>query len=345
MTPTARSRGLKFPVILLGKEKLDSKTIRAFLKQTQYELVLVGNKDVPVLYNGETDDEPLDMIESFGQLGWPDDFMNEINQKPGVNGKAFVILDSTSGQDQSTCLVAASVGDDNPTIDHAKFRCQFSSTLSVLAQLDRGGPADIPHIIRRLRTEAAEAGAVWEMALVDRIKSREAQIGLSKFPPSKDWNTRCPEALPRTSRPYFPIFRSAEISLQTLNEFLESTYCKEHWGHSSDEPDPRASIITAVEPPYSDGPAEPPLKTVPYLPKQFLGTRPHEFDAIVRSVFSCPSNENPEFNYNRYIVMDEMTEKDKTVLIIANDETEGLVVSRSDFKGALLILISSKVTS
>ena len=56
--------------------------------------------------------------------------------------------------------------------------------------------------------------------------------------------------------------------------------------------------------------------------------------------------EGSELNYNRFIVLDELSEKDKTVIVAANNELDGhLLLSRCDFKGALISLLAPEETS
>ncbi|KAK9778467.1 hypothetical protein SCAR479_04489 [Seiridium cardinale] len=347
MAPTTRSSANsdpKFPIILMVDKGLSAETIRTFLDQTNHELLLVAKRDLSVLLTGDSDDEQLDTAESFKEdlpksIYVMNGFMDAIAKKPCINGKAFVILDDTTGQDRSTCLVAADVR-DNPATDYLTFRCQFSSALSALEELDHGD-SSIQHAIRRLRNEAALAGGTWSKATVEKIKSRKSLLDPSKFSPSKDWDTNCAAEFPDSARPYVPVFRSAEISLKTLNEFLKSAYDQD-WGDDSTS-DPRVSFITALEPPYGDGPAAAPLKTTPDCPDILLGARPSEYDAVVRSAFAA---KKPDLNYNRFIVMDELTETEKTVILATNAEREGeLVIARSDFGGALISLLSLENTS
>jgi hypothetical protein len=182
-----------------------------------HELVLVAKRDLSVLITGDSDDEPLDKVESFKaelpkSMQVMSDFMDGIAKKPGINSKAFVILDDATGQDESTCLIAVDVRKENPATDYLTFRCQFSSTLSALEELN--GSSSAQQTLKRLRNETAMAGGVWSKATVDKVKSRKPRFDPSEFPPSQDWNTNCAAEFPDAARPYIPVFRSVEIGLK-----------------------------------------------------------------------------------------------------------------------------------
>lgn len=51
-----------------------------------------------------------------------------------------------------------------------------------------------------------------------------------------------------------------------------------------------------------------------------------------------------ELNYNRFIVMDKLTEETQCVLIACNNELDQLQLLRSDFKNALLAILAPENT-
>ncbi|KAI1775876.1 hypothetical protein F4818DRAFT_415240 [Hypoxylon cercidicola] len=124
--------------------------------------------------------------------------------------------------------------------------------------------------------------------------------------------------------------------MQTLNEFLEQAY-DQRFGPLVD---PRVAFITSLTSPYIEGLASPPLSSTPKLPEPLLDANPVDCDAIVRSCFPDSTLE-PKLNHNRYIIMDEYTEKEKTVIIALNSENDGqLLLVRTNFKGAVLGLLA-----
>ena len=85
------------------------------------------------------------------------------------------------------------------------------------------------------------------------------------------------------------------------------------------------------------------MKTVPTQPDALLGALPSDCDAIVRSCFPA---QDPELHYNQFIIADELTEKEKTVIIAENDENEGgLILIRCNFKAAVISFKGAENTS
>lgn len=91
-----------------------------------------------------------------------------------------------------------------------------------------------------------------------------------------------------------------------MNEFLKQAY-----DHRYGPPvDPRVVFITRLTSPYTDELASPYLMSTPELPEVLLDAKPADCDAIVRSCFPDRTLE-PKLCYNRFIIMDEHTEKEK----------------------------------
>lgn len=106
------------------------------------------------------------------------------------------------------------------------------------------------------------------------------------------------------------------------------------------------AFVTSIDKaPFHSGKAEKQLDSVPHVPSVLIGASAIECDAIVRSRFPV-NGDDSEMNYNLFVVLDELTEKDKTVLVAANNELDGqLLLGRTDFKSALTVLVAPSDTS
>jgi hypothetical protein len=104
------------------------------------------------------------------------------------------------------------------------------------------------------------------------------------------------------------------------------------------------AFVTSLDRPFHTGPAEPPLLEAPKLPSLLQGATPAECDTLVRHYFS--PQDDSQLNYNRFIVMDELTEQTKTVLLACNCEFGGteLQLLRCDFQGALITVLAPEST-
>lgn len=103
------------------------------------------------------------------------------------------------------------------------------------------------------------------------------------------------------------------------------------------------AFVTSLQDPFHSGPAtKEPLKSVPKLPSILLGASPQECDVLTRHLF--PPQDMSELNYNRFIVMDKLTEETQCVLIACNNELDQLQLLRSDFKNALLAILAPENT-
>ncbi|KAI0006245.1 hypothetical protein F4779DRAFT_597138 [Xylariaceae sp. FL0662B] len=343
MTPTTRSHAngsTKFSAIC--STYIDLKTLKSFLSHTHHQVALVANSALSELITDDSDDTSLSSIEVIEKKlpEWNQiipKFMDSITQKSGINAKAFIILDAMTAQDKSTCFVATdSREDEYGAWPYLGFRCDFSSLVSALEALDYAS-------VRDLRNQAAISSGAWRKQVLDTRKRQPSRIKPSNYERHQGWSTELVPTNNDTSKPYFPIFRTADVSLEILNAFLKAAY-DQNWG-PSDIPDPRVSFITSLSPPYGQGPAEAPLKSVPEVPAALLHASPDDCDAIARSCFPASDGGIPELNYQRFIIMDELTEREKTVIIATNNEIDGrLLLTRCDFKGAVISLIAPGAT-
>jgi len=129
---------------------------------------------------------------------------------------------------------------------------------------------------------------------------------------------------------------------KTLNTFTEEAYS------TLPETDPTIApytmaFVTSLQHPFHSGPAtKDPLTNVPALPSILLGATPQECDVLTRHLF--PPQDKSELNYNRFIVLDKLTEETQTVLLACNNEFSQLQLLRSDFKDTLLAILAPENT-
>ncbi|TLD31150.1 hypothetical protein PspLS_02457 [Pyricularia sp. CBS 133598] len=144
----------------------------------------------------------------------------------------------------------------------------------------------------------------------------------------------------------YPAFITASdgISLEILNSFISEAYKP----YRAMEPLPvTLSIINHYEPASSpnfslesknsDGPTTKPLATLPSIPEAFASASPQACSALARSRFPA----QPDLAWDGFVVLDDFTEASRTVVVGAHDGDRGLVLARSDFRGALSIHVSA----
>lgn len=105
------------------------------------------------------------------------------------------------------------------------------------------------------------------------------------------------------------------------------------------------AFVTSVKHPFHEGPAKKNrhLSSMAALPSLLSGASAEECDILTRRLF--PPQDRSELNYNRFIIMDELTEKTNTVLLACNCEIDGkLQLLRSDFGNALLAVLAPENT-
>ncbi|KAH9908392.1 hypothetical protein F4778DRAFT_717079 [Xylariomycetidae sp. FL2044] len=365
MAPTTRTQARKASptkYLAICKVHLDHETLLTLLKQSGDRTVLAAKQDLSeTIPYGKLEEgtaiEAFDMQMPEWTRTIPRIF-DQISEKPEFASQILVILDETTAEDQTSCQVAVDAREDEfglfPTVN---FRCDFASLASAIDALtsrasEQGNNMCIA--ARELRNEAAlSSSGVWsEREIIDKKTSRKPQIDISRYPRHANWSTGRVPADNESSRPYFPVFRTADIDAQVLDEFVQAAY-KQDWG-PPEVPDPRVAFITSLEPPYFQGPAEPGTvrKSAPELPREFLSLGPGDCDAIARSRFptdddsgNSSSSPRPELNYQRFIVMDEFTATRKTVIIAMNSELGGrLLLGRCDFAGAVICLVAPGAT-
>lgn len=198
-------------------------------------LVLVANKpDLSELLTGN--DRPIDGIKSPFTANMPSgpqpmyDFMVTAKGKEGISSKAFVILDEQTAKDGKTCQVTThdDDSDEDNYQDRVVFRCDLSSAIAALEALERGlgeKNDDYRHsTARTLRNEAAIAGGVWIREASDSQQARVSRISLNEYPRSSHWNDSSRSRIAEDPRPYVPVFRTANVSLEVCELLLYLTF-------------------------------------------------------------------------------------------------------------------------
>jgi hypothetical protein len=136
---------------------------------------------------------------------------------------------------------------------------------------------------------------------------------------------------------------AGNATLATINELLIKSY-----SDGNEEP-PKSSwprehlcIITnvgrksglGVGSKFASGPADPPLEALPALPKELLHASPEACMAFARSHFPADTG---LLEWDKFMIVDELTETQKTVMIGANDGYRGLVLQRHPFDFSLRV--------
>ncbi|PHH73867.1 hypothetical protein CDD82_5234 [Ophiocordyceps australis] len=346
MSPILRSqthKDVKFPVVCTTS--IDSQILEGLLS---HGLVLVAKTDLSELVT--RNDDLASFQSPFAGEAPADaqalsDFLDSIKSNEALSRKAFVILDDTTAKDKKSCQVATDGRDDEETVGlGVAFRCQLSSVIQGLAAIEHD--AQPIRAARRLRNEAAMCGGVWEKQRADGLKARPQRIDTAHYPVNQNWDEYSGPDSPNVEIPYYPLFQTAKIDLDTINLFLKETYDQD-WGQDDSEEEEHAilgvAFVTSTDKaPFHRGKTTAPLNSAPQTPPILLGASPLECDAIVRSRFPA---EGSEMNYNRFIIMDEYTEETRTVIVAANNEVDHqLLLSRCDWKGALISLVAMEDT-
>lgn len=163
------------------------------------------------LISDDSDDAALKSIETFSEdIGQKriaiTKFFDAAASKDGISSSAIVILDARTTKDRRTCLVIADARKDKfRTGEYMGFRCVFTSALAAVNALETGRAT-----LRELRDEAVLAGGTWDKETLEEIRSEKSSLDMSKFPPSKDWDTKCAAHVSGTR--LWPVFRTADIS-------------------------------------------------------------------------------------------------------------------------------------
>ncbi|KAK7982163.1 hypothetical protein PG996_009854 [Apiospora saccharicola] len=267
--------------------------------------------------------------------------------------KAYAVLDSHSAEDHTTCYVSSfeyqnrtkededeeeEEEEDEDNTSSVNIRCELNHVVSLLEELEAAADSTAARV---LRNEAAAVGGIWNAEKVQLLRDQPSKLrSVKKWKPSPAWDEDCVmEGRDKTAHPYIPVFRTADISLETIRTFVKeasSKANKDEDGEEEDEVQPAVAFITALKVPFFGRPAiEPPAK-MPALASELLGLSAGEVDMVVRSAFPKPKFENVKLHYNAFIIMDEHTEATQSVILATNNEFGGeLQLVRCVFAAAL----------
>lgn len=154
------------------------------------------------------------------------DFMAAAKGKEGISSKAFLVLDQQTAKDGKTCQVTThdDDSDEEDYQDRVVFRCDLSSAFAALEALDRGLGEDNDdyrhNTARSLRNEAAISGGVWSREASDSQRSRVSRISQNEYRPTSKWNHWSQRRDAGDPRPYVPVFRTADMSLEVCEPLL-----------------------------------------------------------------------------------------------------------------------------
>ncbi|KAK7956576.1 uncharacterized protein PG986_005798 [Apiospora aurea] len=263
--------------------------------------------------------------------------------------KAYAVLDSHSAEDRTTCYVSSfeyenreegdgEDEDEEEAASSVNIRCSLNSVVSLLDELEA---AEDSTAARILRNEAAAVGGVWDAEKVQALRNQPSKLRSAKWKPSPAWDEDCAmEGRGETAHPYLPVFRTADVNLETLQAFVKEASSKANTGNESDEDadevQPVVAFITSLRAPFFDQPALEPPAAKPALADELLGLSAGEVDMVVRSAFPKPNFENVKLHYNAFVIMDEHTEATQSVILATNSEFGGeLQLVRCVFATAL----------
>ncbi|KAK8128021.1 hypothetical protein PG984_009129 [Apiospora sp. TS-2023a] len=272
--------------------------------------------------------------------------------------KAYAVLDSHSAEDRTTCYVSSfeyqnrtteeeDEDEDEDNTSSVNIRCELNHVVSLLEELEAAADSTAARV---LRNEAAAVGGIWNAEKVQVLRDQPSKLRpVEKWKPSPAWDEDCAmEGRGKTAHPYLPVFRTADISLETIRTFVKEASSKANKGEDGEEVDevqPAVAFITALRVPFFGRPAiEPPAK-MPALASELLGLSAGEVDMVVRSAFPKPKFENVKLHYNAFIIMDEHTEATQSVILATNDEFGGeLQLVRCVFAAALESILGIQET-
>ncbi|KAK8051606.1 hypothetical protein PG993_002991 [Apiospora rasikravindrae] len=264
--------------------------------------------------------------------------------------KAYAVLDSHSAEDRTTCYVSSfeydnrtkednGDEDEEESTSNVNIRCNLDSVVPLLEALEA---AEDSTAARVLRNEAAAVGGVWDAEKVQTLRNQPSKLRSAKWKPSPAWDEDCAmEGRGETAHPYLPVFRTADISLETIQGFVKEASSKANSGDDDEEEDgdevqPVVAFITSLRSPFFDQPGLEPPVAKPALADELLGLSAGEVDMVVRSAFPKQNFENVKLHYNAFIIMDEHTEATQSVILATNSEFGGeLQLVRCVFATAL----------
>ncbi|KAI9796659.1 MAG: hypothetical protein M1835_003455 [Candelina submexicana] len=309
---------------------LPTETIDKFLERASsaspdsYDICLITTRDVATLE--ESARPPAVPFDSpfNGKSSICGGYVSEYtSSNPRLSEKAFVYLDKQTGKDGNTCCI---VGAENACV-----RATFKYSRHVINYITQGTRNWL-----QLQNDAAMAGGTLEENKAnDKQLMTEAGKSLAEELQAQDPKSRGLRHRSGAEK-FIPLFCTANIPPETLNDFLTSTY-DEHRSAVGEDPvcpgDLR--LVTDTSTSTQSSPTKPPL-TAPLAITPFISF-PLE---LLRAFTELKCGGDSPLGNSSFIILDEHTTSDTKTCIVAlnDDELEpGVQLVRSDFRNALQI--------
>ncbi|KAH0283126.1 hypothetical protein M436DRAFT_76983 [Aureobasidium namibiae CBS 147.97] len=308
-------------------------------------LVLVGKTDLSLLITDvkstaiKTFQSPFvfdDFMESCEAL---ETFMSARVSSKDLSQEFFVILDEYTKGKKPTCQIAIDGrGIEDINEMQFSFRCDLSSVHEALNAVE-SVPTDLSLAIRLRRNEAVMVGGVWSSGAVTRLEAMPNHLGTEQPKGLKQRDDVGSSIGTDRDAPYCPIFLTATISFKTLKDFVRQAYDQD-WGTDEDcTVGPAMAFVTSIDkPPFCSGKASQLMEVMPETASSVIGMTAGECNAVASGKFATIES---NLDHNMFIVLDEYTEKDRTVIVATNAEQDGqLLLMRCSFESALLSLVA-----
>ncbi|TLD09462.1 hypothetical protein PspLS_12018 [Pyricularia sp. CBS 133598] len=352
-------------IVAVCRDKVDGQTLHNFTTKANtglrlpYEVLLFAkpDEDVKAVLNASSDAsafedvQPLKekeylgkAIEDFPFTYYKENYSSDSDGDFLLTSKIALIQLRAATSKRGRCFVCVSVPDSEvhpsqsePTIG---FHCAFDHVSAAIAGLDDlRATCSGPESARRMRNQAAMCGGVWNPNTLVNLRTMEANNPLSfrphldlvAFPPFVGQIR--PEADPVNRRRKIvltPLFITTEnITLETINEILIAA--EREQGQRADQKIDRYAIVSNLDPnsdSSTEGPAVPPLQALPQLPRELMHASPEACVAFARSRFP---RQKQLIEWNQFVMVDELTESERTVILGAHVPNHGLVLNRATF--------------
>ncbi|KAM0331579.1 hypothetical protein ACHAQA_003258 [Verticillium albo-atrum] len=340
---TPKEGPLRFPAI--ARAPLSLSVARDFLAHanetatSDASVVLVARRDLSVLLTPDATDGDLDDIQTFIEKEQHEvkiikKFMKDISGRSDLGGNGFVELDEFAASDE-VCLISTDATKDDFAEDATvSFRSNFKSTFAALSALQSGSKKPRQH-----RNDAARCGGIWKADILASIESHRSGIEIASLPTA-------PKEDPEREGEFqnYPVFRTADISLETLNLFIKDVFDYEH----DEDANPCIAFVTRLDTkPFTQaGPSKvgDVLDEVPLLDEVLKYATPEECGELLKRRF----HRQKDLDLNFFIIMDHLTETNHTVIVACQYEMENdgeLILMRCAFNHVMVILVAVASTS
>ena len=153
------------------------------------------------------------------------DFTAAAKAREGISSKAFVILDRQTVEDGKTCQVTThdDDSDEDNYQDRIPFRCELSSAVAALKDIEQCIDGQERKAARILRNEASITGGVWNQENAARQREKTPRIHPADYRQSNIWDGNSGPKAAEDELPYVPVFRTTDISLEVYQVSITST--------------------------------------------------------------------------------------------------------------------------